>query len=653
MKKRISKILCLTLATTMAITAFGCDCGGDSAKETPKDDVVLTYTECGDYTGGLHVYNKTKTNDYILKDGKTEYVIVKAETSNARATLAYTDFRDVFMKSTGRTLSDVSESAVNWSADQKYIVLGSKKLQDQAGLTLSDKINANGFQIKTAGKSVFVMAEDSAGVLFGAHELLTQLLNYERYSVDYYTVDENVKDVPLYDFDITDNPDFERRIGPWGSVYTDVTNAGRMRFLLQYQDVYVNSDEYPAFHNTLEALPPATYLETNPEWYAQEVSEPSKVRQLCYTAHGSAEKYESMVNTMANVLIRELTKDTVRNIITMTQEDNTEYCTCDKCKANQTKYGGLSGSMFIYLNDVARVVNRWIDENQTGRKVLIAMFAYQTYQLAPATQDANGVWHPVDDAVVGLDNTAVFFAPSTANYAYTFNQEENKDVKKAIDGWQVCAKNVGTWMYQTTYDNYFLPFDNFSSMQDNYKSVLNMGSKWIFDQGQQGNKNLTAFNNFKLYLNSKWQWNVNLDYNELYNSYFDSMYGPASATMKDFFLSLRMHLRTLKSTDVMDSFDNANNFPLGLVRQWIKYCETAYGDLEAIKTSNPELYKVYYDNVVTESIMARHMLIKYYPGSVSPEQLKIEKSTFKEDCLRLNFTEHSQHNDINELLKDY
>jgi hypothetical protein len=207
-------------------------------------------------------------------------------------------------------------------------------------------------------------------------------------------------------------------------------------------------------------------------------------------------------------------------------------------------------------------------------------------------------------------------------------------------------------MYQTNYADYLIPTDSFN-YQENYKLCLDFGAKWIFDQGQQDNQNGTGFNDFKQYLNSKLQWNVNLDTDELTKKYFDAMYGPASEIMFDYFLAQRAHMQTLPPSNIEDSMTTAENFPYNVVKQWLGYTERAYKAIEGLKESDPKYYQACYDHICTESVTARYLLILFHEGTMSPERLAKEKASFKEDVIRLNFTEYSQHNNIMDMVKGW
>lgn len=672
--KSISLILSLiTLVSVMA----GCN---NEASGDPTNIV-----EYGVYEGGLHVYDKTEIADkYIVEEGRTDYWLVLPDENHSRLNLAKSDFTLLFKEATGYQIKSTNESAVkeSWTAEDKYIVLGCKGLEEKAGLALNDEyvpegksINLDGFQIRTKGNSIFVMSQDAEGTLWGTYELITQLFNYERYGVSIYEIDKNVTTLNLYDFKISDNPDFETRIAPWGAIYDNdkETDAGRLRFVMQKKDVYVDAKRY---HNALDFLSPTTYYFDESDniqrwkWFGGKTKlaydpenlpqQNKNVYQLCYTAHGDQVAYDAMVAQMAENALKDIVSNN-NPIITITQEDNTTFCDCQYCASARNTYGGKdSGAMWKFHLDVVETINNWLDANgMTERKnsLTIAMFAYHGYQEAPAYQDENGDWHPYSDDVNGykegrnIANAAIFYAPCYSDFNHGLHREDyNESIVLASAGWKVCTKNIGAWLYQTDFIEYLIPTDKFN-FQQNYKVLLSMGAKWIFDQGQQGNENSSGFNNFKLYLNSKLQWNVNLDFNELLDKYFNAVYGPAAETMKTYFEMIRIQYQFIEPINsVEDPQGGRDNFPFNVVNQWLDLCNQAYADLEELKTQDEDAWQVYYDSVVTESICARYCLIEYYGQEISPEAAIAEVLAFETDVLRLGFTEYGQHADINDLI---
>ena len=277
MNKNLFKFISLCLCATCLFSFAGCN---NSINVGGNADVEIN--EFGDYDG-LHVYNKTEiANQWIAKDGRTEYKIVLPDNSHHRVSLARSDFKELFLEATGVSIGTLKQGDVADVNSGKYIFIGCNEIENRENLKLQEglpegkSINAQGFRIKTVGDDIYVMAKDQNGALWGTYELLTQLFGYERYGVDFYQINK-VSSLPLYNFDVIDNPDFETRIGPWGSVYrvAQATNASRMRFVLQHQDVYVGATR---FHNALEYLRPELNMTDNAEWYAQMLAGNESVR---------------------------------------------------------------------------------------------------------------------------------------------------------------------------------------------------------------------------------------------------------------------------------------------------------------------------------------------------------------------------------------
>ena len=565
---------------------------------------------------------------------------------------AASDFKALFKEATGCTLTTVKDSAsLTCNSSSRYICLGATNLETKLKLTLDERLETDGVQIVTKWNCVFVMSHSTRGVMYGAYELLTQLFNYERFSTTNYTIDTGVKNLPFMTFDIVDNPDIPLRIGTYGEVYGLYAKANTMRFNLQYHDIYlydgkVQGSGYPPFHNTLEALDyydlkTGIYnKDTHPKWFSKVISDSElanvytngygdykgkdavqyyirRLVQLCYTAHGDATEYDAMTTYAANSIIALLETNATQRIVTLTIEDNEEYCTCSSCAAVETKYGAKVASSLIFTNDVAAKVEEWMVANGDTRDVKIAFYAYHGHTEAPAKL-VDGVYQPIDDKVKVRDNVAVFLAPDIESYAHGFNDPINADFMKTLRGWLACADNFGAWLYQDYYHNYFIPYNSYRAMADMYRVLKEIGTKWIFHQGAQSQNKPTAFGAVKLYLNAKLSWNVTLNTEELLDKFFAGQYGEGATAMRKFFDSQNAYLDSLGYTSYCKDYNTIytyKNFSKGKIQEWYNYCQEALEAIEPLKTSNPTRYKVLYDNIMAETLSPWWMLLKFYGAS--------------------------------------
>lgn len=645
MKKRIITVLTIVLAVICAFSA----CTQKDKKDGEETRRDTLFNERGDYIGGTHVFNVKERDSYILKDGNTEYKVVISSSAKKEEANAASEFTKLFLEATGTLLPVVTDSSLTYSSDAKYISFGENSFATGSGVKTDPTVKGNGYIIKTVGNSVFVKGGYSIGTLFGAYELLNQMLDYMCYAVDCYYINTEVKNIKLCDYDILDNPDIDQRLANYGVIYNDSALAHKLRFQPQYAEVYMNPTR--AFHNTMGLtngqsgkgegttayLPPYRFESNHPKWYSDDG------KQLCYTAHGIKTEYDAMVNAMADALKPYIEAEPEKRIISVSQEDNFSWCGCDSCLELKMKYGSDSAGNLMFVNDVAEKIEKWLDENHKGRDLTVATFAYYKSEVPPARQNEKGEWEPIDEKVIARDNVTILYAPlALMEFNHSLEDEENRSVLNILDGWAACSKHVAIWNYQTHFTSYFMPYNTYSACQEQYKKYLDMGASWIFDQGQQNNGNSTHFSMLKIYLNSQWGWDVNRDYNTLVDNFFTNYFGSKDGAMRKMYEELRTWLVHLDNEGLggrcSDTADSAEYWPQRLVAGWLDLIAEAYEEIEPLKETNPDKYEMYARHIKLESMMPRYMAISYYLGMYTSLQQDNMKQEFAEDCRELNIT---------------
>ena len=197
MKK--GKFLSIALAMLLALTTLfaACDCNNTEGPE-------------GGNTGkqGIHGGTVEETNDYIVKGGKSDYVVVydKESTDNFIPT-AKNAFINFFREATKVVLPEKDDSEVSASNDLKAIVIGQNAISQAAGLTNEYYSKSEqSFQIKTVGKTIYVLGA-KYGVVYGAYELLNYLFGFKYYTEYCYDLDKGVTDEKLCNYNISEVPD--------------------------------------------------------------------------------------------------------------------------------------------------------------------------------------------------------------------------------------------------------------------------------------------------------------------------------------------------------------------------------------------------------------------------------------------------------------
>lgn len=397
----------------------------------------------------------------------------------------------------------------------------------------------------------------------------------------------------------------------------------------------------------------------------------NKMVQLCYsggTKHTASSHpvWEEMVEFGAQkmaALIKSV--DTSKNkVLQFTAEDNTRYCQCSACldwytyysqgdlDMNPTnsvfKYQGFMGLQLRFVNAMAKRVAELLPANK--QDVKIAPFCYSKYTEAPCKKSGS-TYVPIDDAVICPDNVLIYLAP-TMDYTEDFSNTSNSTNQKMLqilDALSVICDHFGAWLYQDTWQNYFIPEDNFYAYKGIYSKLAEMGCQWIFHQGKQTNTfKSTAFCELKLYMNSVMAFDTSLDSQAVIDRFFDGYFGAAATDMKKFFNEFNKHLAPMS---IGSTSSTASNFPKATLQKWLGYCDDAIADLAYLKDIDLERYNLLVNNVECEKLWMEFMLIdlhstySFYPSSVN--SLDKAKVHFEERCYNIGVRTAYQHTYIN------
>ena len=202
-------------------------------------------------------------------------------------------------------------------------------------------------------------------------------------------------------------------------------------------------------------------------------------------------------------------------------------------------------------------------------------------------------------------------------------------------------------------------YNNFDSMQDNYRAAVDNGAVWMYDQNQYDNNATTAFNMLKAYLSSNLMWDVDADVTQLTQNFFDRYFKAASDTMYELFTAMRLNYLWMSENlgiagNIGARVDNSEYFKLNTLLEWEALIEQAYDDIAVLAVSDSDLYQTLHDRINLESLSVRYLLIDMYGTQIySTQELYQLKQQFKQDCAQLNVTMRAEHESITTLWSDW
>ena len=211
--KRIISIL-----FALCFLFLACSCNGQTPPPT---------TDGGEEVFGQHQYDKQATEHFIVKNGVSNYTIVIPKNYTVKEKNAAEELSLIFRKATNIGLKIVKE---NEYSGQNAIYIGNTDYRYQVDGEYDDSVlDVSGFRIKTVDKNIVIYGHTDFGTMYGVYGFLTDLVNFEPFTQTYFYVDENLTEIKLYDYDVTDIPDIQIRLSGYSYVREDGTLLNRMR----------------------------------------------------------------------------------------------------------------------------------------------------------------------------------------------------------------------------------------------------------------------------------------------------------------------------------------------------------------------------------------------------------------------------------------
>ncbi len=303
-----------------------------------------------------HIRKIEQTEEYLLFNGQTEYQILLSPSPTAREQKAAEELCDLFEEGTGVRLSIVLDDNKDFAFDKKYLSIGNTKLVKEAKIECTyEELTQQGFFIKSYKKSILFVGWSDFGSLYAVYDFLEGILHFDYFNPETYSIDKDVKEIPLFRYDVKEVPDIGAFSKNYGSL---LTGYGAKNVLERYrmserEDTIMSVDGYVSVHNMLMFLPHEKNVEAHPLWYTnfrETVENFAFEESLCLTAHGNKEEYNSLVEAFVERIKEQFRRGAKGNVMFFGQSDGSPACDCPACKENKEKYGSDNG--YVYRQSI-------------------------------------------------------------------------------------------------------------------------------------------------------------------------------------------------------------------------------------------------------------------------------------------------------------
>ena len=289
----------------------------------------------------------------------------------------------------------------------------------------------------------------------------------------------------------------------------------------------------------MEALVPNGLYDAHPEYFSYRKDEGKRtLAQRCLT------NPDVLAITIQNARTTLLNNPNAK-IISITQNDNQDYCQCDNCQAMDNALGGPSGTNIWFVNQVAEALEAEFPNVQFDT------FAYQYTRSAPK----NIV--PRDNVIVRLCSIECCFAHPLEVCGHERGEnmieqamEKPSSFAKDLKDWSEITNTLYVWDYTTDFREYLLPFPNFHVLSPNIQFFASHNVKGVFEQGNHTGGKSGEFGELRAYIIAKLLWNPEADVEYHMMDFMRHYYGEEAAG----YIKEYIDLITNKNTQISHLF---------------------------------------------------------------------------------------------------
>ncbi|MEZ4825604.1 MAG: DUF4838 domain-containing protein [Bacteroidia bacterium] len=407
------------------------------------------------------------------------------------------------------------------------IVLGQNERLDQNRIHPDWKtLGEDGFTILTDSLRLVIAGGSKKGTLYGVYSFLEKYLDCRMYAPKVKVIPKRetiilpvIREVQVPAILFRDT---HYRV-TWDQEYTDWHKLDH--------DPHGERTDWGMWVHTFHALvPPDIYFKNHPEYFS-EVNGKRIPTQLCLS------NPDVLEITIQN-LRRRIAQNPSATYWSVSQNDNRNYCTCEKCRATDEREGSPSGSIVQFVNQVA---DQFPDK-------MISTLAYEYGRKAPKT-------------LIPRENVNIMLCSIEINRDKPIASDPTcEDFKADVEAWGKIAKDIIIWDYVVQFNNLISPFPNLHVLQPNLRFFAENGVTTMFEQG---NREVGGeFAELRAYLISKLMWNPYANADSIMNDFLTGYYGAAAGFIRSYIDEMRNALlasgKPLRifggPTDVVDGY---------------------------------------------------------------------------------------------------
>ncbi len=517
------------------------DCGETVVQENRSSDFLATINlKTDEYTGyKLKLTTTLKTGEIIpqettffagkrqkytlFSNEKSDYRIVVDNRASSSEKWAASELQHWIDEVSGVKIL-VENTDANFSGPAIYLGY-SEKVKNLTGIARPDSTDES-FTYFNAGADIFIYGGSQRGTMYGVMSFLENELGCRWYTPTVAVAPEKTE----YSFERlahSEKPGIRVRNDFYFEAFNPIWAArNRMNGTIGFDKTNPQpggTENYWAVHTFYPLMPPEEFYDKHPEYYSLIDGKRIYERaQLCLSN-------PDVLKIITERIKKRMTESPEYLIYDVSQNDWYNPCQCDNCQKIAKSYGGESGVIIWFVNQVAEAV-----EKEFPNK-FIGTLAYQYTRKPPVN-------------IKPRENVVVRLCSIECCFAHDFETcPENQSFLADLKGWSAISPHLYIWDYVVNFSHYIMPYPNFKVLQPNIKTLQQNNAIGIMEQAAYQSRG-GEFAELRAYLISKLLWNPDCNVEKVINDFMYGYYGRAGEFVREYFYYL--HGRVTPETHI-------------------------------------------------------------------------------------------------------
>ena len=491
--------------------------------------LVFFYTSCSDKTMNL-VENGQSDYEIVFMGDETEGQYKSAEV-----------LQTYIEKISGAKLAIVDENSQR--PDKHKIYIGQNK---------NLELDEHQVNIKSENKNLFISGGSDAAVNNAVYEFLENFLGCEWFAPNVEKMPASTSislELPVaYSY----TPEITTRTVHSRLYYEHHDYADKQKVTYEAFPRYVAKARVHTFHRF---VPEEKFYKSHPEYYAWR-GDKRLPTQLCLTN-------EAVLGIVIDSVRAMFERTPDASVISVSQDDNQQYCQCDNCSKIDEAEGSPAGTMIHFVNKVA----------QAFPDRTISTLAYQHTRKPCKIKPRENVL--ITLCSIECDRSGPI-------------EEKCTDFADDLKGWGKLTHNIRIWDYTTQFTNFLAPFPNIHTLRPNIELFKNNGAKWIFEQHSNNPSELFEL---RSYVTAKLLWNPTLELDDLLTAFTNGYYEEAGIFVKQYVDAIHAKLKDDPDFFLFLYGDPSQAFDSYLSADLLKEYSRLFDSAEKAVLDKPEILK--------------------------------------------------------------